>query len=237
MTDNEYKAFKHICQLSPAQLQVELYEYLSTIYDKNMMRVTKDYIVAVGDIDIALVAHLDTVFPETSLDIFYDREQQVIWGDSGLGADDRAGVYAILAILRDGFRPSVIFTLGEERGGLGAQKLAKDCPNLPIPSLKYMIELDRQGYNDCVFYSCSNTDFRKYVEAFGFETQLGSYTDISFLMDVWDVAGVNLSIGYVDEHSYCERLYVRWMERTIEAVKIMLQSKSPKFKWEQWLNV
>lgn len=232
MTDREYYLFKHICKCTEEELRDDLADFLATMYEDSVMRVTDDYIIAVGNIDIALVAHLDTVFPETSTEIYFDREHQVIWGNNGLGADDRAGVMAILQILSDGFRPTIIFTLGEEYGGIGAQKLALDYKNCPIPNLKYMIELDRQGKADCVFYQCENTEFQKYIESFGWETALGSYSDISFLMDEWNVAGVNLSIGYVDEHSYTERLYVRWLERTVETVEIMLQSQSPKWKFK-----
>ena len=32
-----------------------------------------------------------------------------------------------------------------------------------------MIELDRRGKNDCVFYDCYCPDFIEYVEQFGFE--------------------------------------------------------------------
>jgi hypothetical protein len=89
-----------------------------------------------------------------------------MWSPQGLGSDDRAGIFAILQIVQSGLRPSIILTTDEERGGLGAQKLAKrECP---IPFLRYMIQLDRHGNNDCVFYDRFCPSFIEHIESFGF---------------------------------------------------------------------
>ena len=85
-----------------------------------------------------------------------------------------------------------------------------------------MIQLDRKGSNDCVFYQCANGKFIKYIETFGFAEAIGSFSDISFLMPAWQVCGVNLSIGYREEHSVSETLNVHWMFQTIKKVEKML---------------
>lgn len=183
--------------------------------------ITDDYIVGIGDIPIALVAHMDTVYPTPVKNLYYDQQKDVLWSPEGLGADDRAGIFAIMKILQKGLRPSVIFTTNEELGGIGATILGnQECP---IPNLKYLIELDRAGKEDCVFYCCDNDNFVKYIEAFGFKKSIGSYSDIRFLMPAWDVCGVNLSIGYEDEHSVKERLYIEPLFQTIEKVINMLK--------------
>ena len=84
---------------------------------------TKDYIVAVGNTPVALVAHLDTVFKLPPQNIFYDREKNVMWSPEGLGADDRAGVFAIVEIIRnyEDLNPTIILTTGEEKGCIGAE--------------------------------------------------------------------------------------------------------------------
>ncbi|MGN1341651.1 MAG: hypothetical protein ACI4VL_00275 [Bacilli bacterium] len=145
-----------------------------------------------------------------------------MWSPEGLGADDRAGIFAILRIIQTGLRPSIILTLDEEKGGLGAKELAK-IQN-PFPGLKYLIQLDRCGSNDCVFYSCANPQFKKYIEEFGFVEKIGTYSDISFLMPVWKVCGVNLSVGYNDEHTFLETLNINDLYRTIIIVCNMLKS-------------
>ena len=178
---------------------------------------------------------MDTVFYNQPGEVYYDQRKGVLWSPDGLGADDRAGIFAILQIIQSGLRPSIILTTDEERGGLGAQKLAKrECP---IPFLKYMIELDRKGSCDCVFYDCANPQFIQYIEKFGFVERTGSFSDISFLMSAWKICGVNLSIGYQDEHTIAEILNVNAMYRTIDIVKKMLQEKEiPFFEYRELSN-
>lgn len=229
LNEREYGLLERIVSLSQEELRKTLAQYLKGKY-KNVI-VEKEYIVAIGDIPVALVAHMDTVFYNQPSEIYYDQRKAIMWSPDGLGADDRAGIFAILQIVMDGYCPSIILTTDEERGGLGAQKLAKKA--CPIEFLRYMIQLDRKGSNDCVFYECANGDFIKYVETFGFAEATGSFSDISFLMPAWKICGVNLSIGYRDEHSVSETLNIHWMFKTIEKVKKMLDAaKTDKLNFE-----
>ena len=98
----------------------------------------------------------------------------------------------------------------------------KNLNNAPI-KLKYLIQLDRRGANDCVFYDCDNSVFKNYIESFGFITNFGSFSDISFICPAWKTAGVNLSVGYYNEHSNSEYLCVGQLFDTIEKVKLMLK--------------
>ena len=197
-------------------------EYLKSTYKK--VKYTKDFIYAEGNIPVALVAHLDTVFSIPPSDIYYDSRKGVIWSPDGLGADDRAGVFAILKILQAGFRPHVIFTTDEEKGGVGASQLILVEKKQPFNKLKYIIQLDRRGSNDCVFYECDNKKFTKYVESFGFSENFGSFSDISILCPAWKVAGVNLSVGYYNEHSEIETLHTNSLLATISKVINMLNA-------------
>ena len=177
---------------------------------------------------------MDTVFPIPVKDLYYDKEKNIMWSPQGLGADDRAGVFAILKILQSNLRPSVIFTTDEEKGGLGASKLGKiECP---IKGLKYLIELDRRGEDDCVFYDCDNAEFFQYIANFGFSLRWGTFSDISFLMSDWKVCGVNLSIGYENEHCSIETLNITHMKNTIKKVKKMLMEEEiPTFEYKEYV--
>ena len=98
--------------------------------------------------------------------------------------------------------------------------------------MRYLIQLDRRGACDCVFYDCANGDFIKFIETYGFIEAKGSFSDISFLMPAWKVCGVNLSVGYANEHSVSEILHINVLFRTIDKVKKMLQeTKIPKFDY------
>lgn len=219
LKENDFKTFERLCALSQKGLKKTMATYLKSKYKE--VTDTNDYIIAKGDIPIALVAHMDTVFPRPTDEVFYDRVKNVIWGSNGLGADDRAGVFAIIQILRKGLRPHVILTTDEEKGALGACALAfaEKAPE----DLRYIIQLDRRGADDCVFYDCANEKFVDYVEDFGFTEAIGSFSDISIICPEWKIAGVNLSIGYENEHSFSEILHVGHMLNTIDKVVKMLQ--------------
>lgn len=225
--NNEFKLFDSLCRMSQESIRKSMTTFLNKHYKKVIS--TKHYICAEGDIPIALVAHMDTVFNIPN-EIFYDRDKNVAWSPDGMGADDRVGIFLILQILKEGLRPHVIFTADEEKGCVGASILAgQKCP---FRDLRYIIQLDRRGTNDCVFYDCDNKEFTTYVESFGFSEALGTFTDISNICPKWKVAGVNLSVGYKDEHTKQERLYITPMFATLNKVKKMLtETNIPKFDY------
>ena len=227
---DDYTLIEQLVMLSQKGMHKTMSAYLKRKYDNVI--VDDKYIVAVGDIPIALVAHMDTVFKYPVTQMYYDQQKGVLWSPEGLGADDRAGIFAIIKILQSGLRPSVILTTDEETGAIGASALAeKDCP---IPNLKYMIQLDRRGNNDCVFYDCYNPNFIDYVEEFGFIEHWGSFSDISVLMPAWKICGVNLSVGYEDEHTTSEVLHIKPLFDTIAKVRKMLQVEEiPTFEYAE----
>lgn len=220
LSDGNLKLFEQIVKMNEASLLKTMNTYLKRFYNK--VTYTKDYVYAIGDIPITLVAHVDTVFKERPEDVFYDRVKNVLWSPQGLGADDRAGVFAIINIVKSGLRPHIIFTTGEEMGGLGVQVLTYREPK-PFAEMKYIIQLDRRGKDDCIFYECDNVKFIEYIKSFGFHEEYGSFSDISELCPTWRIAGVNLSIGYENEHSLIEILYIDYFLSTVEKVKKMLK--------------
>ena len=232
LSDKEFNKLKTIFGCTDKVLKSLMRSYLEKYYKE--IYTTDDYLYAVGSVPVAIVAHLDTVHQVPPEDFFYDPKRYTIWSPDGLGADDRAGVYAITKIIAAGYRPHIILTMGEEYGGIGAAEFIKKVQK--PQGLKYIIELDRRGQNDCVFYNCHNPDFINYVESFGFIKECGSFSDISIICPPWKVAGVNLSIGYENEHSAVEFLNIRYMFNTIERVKQMLEdiNSAPKFEYMEF---
>lgn len=217
-----FKQFAALCKATEQELWMTLPLYLKKYGYKEIL-VTKDYIMAHGTLPVILAAHLDTVFPSPPEGIYYDTKAHVAWSPQGMGADDRAGVYAITRILKETeYRPHLLFSTGEEKGCVGVSQLVKDYPKFPWGKLKYIAQLDRRGKEDCVFYDCVNEDFIKYIEDFGFKTAYGTFTDITIVCPAWGVAGVNLSVGYENEHSIAEYLKFDDLELTISRVKHML---------------
>lgn len=217
-SNKDRKTYQNFCHLSEQGVLSLMKYILSNKYEKQNIIATPLYVIAIGDIPVALVAHADTVFkrPPSLENFYYDQEKNVIWNPDGAGADDRAGIFAIHKILSSTkLRPHIIITTGEESGCIGSGKLITSIPKFPA-DLRFMIQLDRRGHNDAVYYDCDNMDFEDFITPYGFETKWGSFTDISVLAPAWKVAAVNFSIGYIDEHHEIERLHVDWMYETIE---------------------
>lgn len=120
MTNADIETLKKLCLLSPQVLHRQLVYTLQDFgYNIKDFVITKQYIMAAGDLPVCLIAHLDTVFDQNKCkdkEIYLDTEHQVMWSPQGLGTDDRAGVFAILKLLKMGYKPYIIFTQDEELG-------------------------------------------------------------------------------------------------------------------------
>lgn len=221
----DYNLMEQLMLYKQGQIKKFLAKVLRNYYSPSNLVVTDEYIFAKGDIPIAVAAHMDTVWEtHTSHQVFYDNRKNMMINLNGGGYDDKVGIFLILKLLEEGFRPHVIFCTDEEVGSLGAEQLIKDCPKSPFKDCRFIIMLDRRGKHDCVFYDCDNEEFVAYIEKFGFKEAWGSFTDICTLCPAWGMAGVNLSVGYDNEHTANEVLYVGTMFRTLEKVKkILLQ--------------
>lgn len=231
-----------LCEMTETEIQMVVRNTIKKNYKNHA--ITDQYIMAEGNIPICLVAHMDTVFNVPPLDFYYDQKEQVLWSPDGLGTDDRAGVYAILEIISRGLRPHVIFTMGEEKGGIGASALLKSFPDCPFGELNFIIELDRKGEKDCVFYQCDNPDFARFIKKYGFELGYGTFTDISLIAPKWKIAAVNLSVGYINEHTYSEMLFLKYLRVTIDKVVKILKTENlqsfayipKKHTYDMWFN-
>ena len=190
---------------------------------------------------VLLVAHADTCWDE-----YYNKpkgiEHDLIVSegiirssnpDYGLGADDRAGC-AILWLLKDSGH-SLLITNGEERGRKGSNWLMNSPENNDIAEEinsghQFAIQFDRRNGSDFKCYGVGTEEFRKYVkEKTGYsEPDRSSRTDIVILCR--KIAGVNLSIGYYDEHKAGEYLKIEEWENTLELCRKWLSEKDlPRF--------
>ena len=97
--------------------------------------------------------------------------------------------------------------------------------------MNYIIEFDRKGNNDAVFYDCDNHDFTKFVESFGFEENYGSFSDISVIAPALGVAAVNLSSGYYNPHQTHEYVSLYDMHSIIDRAEKMLLAESKQFEY------
>lgn len=187
----------------------------------------KGFIYAKGSLPVLLVAHLDTVHKEPVKTVCYSADGSIAMSPEGIGGDDRAGVYMILQIIKK-HRCHVLFCEDEETGGIGAHKFTGSNIKQEV---NYIVELDRRGSDDAVFYDCDNLEFTKFVTCFGFKQEWGSFSDISVIAPVLQVAAVNISAGYYAEHSRHEYVNLRVMEKNIERVGNMISTPTEKFEY------
>ena len=187
----------------------------------------KGFLYAEGDIPVLLVAHLDTVHHEKPTIICFSEDMRYVMSPQGIGGDDRCGVYMILELLRD-FKCHVLFCEDEECGGQGANKFTA---SKIYPKVNYIVEMDRRGSNDAVFYRCDNPEFTDFVLGFGFEENHGSFSDISVVAPYLKTAAVNISAGYFNEHRQHEYIDMYAVENNIRRIGEMIMADSEHFEY------
>lgn len=181
-----------------------------------------------------LVAHLDTIPRKQGVELVQDgvylRNRLGV-----LGADDRAGVYAVLELAAS-HKPYVIFTTGEETGGVGVKRLIQSKRLDPyIDDIALFIEIDRQGIDEFVFYSWElPEEVQSLVTRYGFKEAVGSYSDVADLTDYYSVPHVNVSAGYFRQHSKHEYLDVSALEMTIYRLDRLMMEEPPRVLVRPW---
>lgn len=217
--------FESILQMTQKELKQALATELSARGYTPVSR--KGFLYAEGELPVLLVAHMDTVHKQTVETICCSSDGRFMMSPEGIGGDDRCGVHMILEIIREA-RCHVLFTEDEEIGCVGARIFAAGKIR---PQVNYIVEVDRRGSNDAVFYQCDNPEFAEFVCCFGFEEAHGSFSDISVIAPALGVAAVNISAGYYNEHSRHEYIDLAAMDRNIGLLREMVQSPTERFEY------
>ena len=135
----------------------------------------------------------------------------------------------ILQILRT-TNCHVLLCEDEEVGCIGAKKFTSGSLR---PQVNYIVELDRRGSNDAVFYHCDNPEFEDFVTSFGFETAGGSCSDISYIAPYLETAAVNISCGYYCEHQRYEYIHLEEMKLNAARVAQMVTQQTEHFEYRE----
>jgi hypothetical protein len=178
---------------------------------------------------VLLVAHADTASDDMNPKQLMVEGNKITNKNGLLGADDRAGCAIVYLLAKSGH--SILIVDGEESGCVGSIAVAKNSTMSKIVNNhQFVVEFDRLGSTDFKCYSVGTDEFREYVsEVTGYsEPNRESYTDIVVLCQ--DICGVNLSVGYYDEHSNEEYLIIsEWSNTLNVARKWLSMSNIPKF--------
>ena len=220
--------FKSICKMSQKTLKHHLANTLSKVYPNVV--VEDGYVFAQGKFPVLLVAHMDTVHKTSPKGFVYDEKQQTISSHQGIGGDDRCGIYMIMEVINR-YNCSVLFCEDEEIGAVGASKFA-DSELIKDLQFNYIIEFDRKGSKDAVFYDCDNEDFEEFITKEFYKTDWGSFSDISVIAPALGCAAVNLSCGYYNAHTNKEYVVIKEMAESIEAACKILERTTEDDKFE-----
>ena len=198
---------------------------------------------------VVLAAHADTVFDKAYVEqgfIEATGENTVTFKDGwyagtnpavSIGADDRCGCAMLWALRNSGH--SLLVTDGEEHGQVGAHFLAETAPELlaELNAHAFILQLDRRGASDYKCYELPVTpEFLAFVEReTGYVRAEGKgRTDIQVLCT--EVCGVNLSVGYYDEHQPSERACLAEWQHTLDLVRGIIAKPLSRFPLAQHVS-
>jgi len=206
---------------------------------------------APGAPPVLLCAHVDTVWDDAGpADPLLAREDPFGWGSDdmlcshesprertwcrsrigiwlsgtpgiGIGADDRAGVWACLE-LRRRTGCAVLLLDGEERGAHGAREAAQSVDPCAHDWLA-ILEIDRRGYLEAVAYHPVPDAIWRAATQAGFRRAHGTFSDISVLGPAWHLPALNLSAGYYAEHTPRETLDEMDLLASVDAAEKLIR--------------
>jgi len=198
---NESELYNHIFQeIKPNFYLYDMYLYLHK--DDNLP---------------CLVAHIDTFFSVKPTKENLVIENGILYNRiGGLGADDRAGVYALLE-LKD-LPYNLLFTNYEERHGIGVNQAIQDIGDI-LSKNTCFIEIDRKETGHYVDYIGAEQEFLDIFNKRGLQKEDGTYSDIYDLSSELSIASVNLACGYHKPHRDEEYLNIKELQVVIDLLK------------------
>jgi hypothetical protein len=179
-------------------------------------------------------SHLDTADREqkiTKLFSMVENDEEYIVTDekSILGADDKAGVTVMLYMMANNIPGLYYFFIGEERGGIGSNKLSGIYEQVDyLKNIQRCVSFDRRNYFSLITHQlgrrCCSDQFGealcKELNKGGLDIKLdttGIYTDsASFMDDIRECT--NISVGYFNEHTGQEYQNITYLESLCQSV-------------------
>ncbi|WP_454287231.1 M28 family peptidase [Rhizobium arsenicireducens] len=202
----------------------------------------QNLVLIVGDNPrILFSSHVDTVHREEGFqNLFFDG--QFLTSDAScLGADDTAGVWLMLEMIKAQIPGVYVIHHGEERGCIGSRKLAMHNPEF-FDWIDIAIAFDRAGYTDVITHQmgarCASDAF-----AASFAGQLGLgftlsdegvYTDTNEYVELVAEC-TNISVGYHGQHSSRESQDVPFLHSLRDALlavnwDLLIVEREPKLE-------
>lgn len=173
-----------------------------------------------GDSYPCVVAHMDEVHRNKTgnyeahvvadeMIIGYDHKKKC---QTGIGADDKNGIWICFRMLEHFKKMKCVFFVGEETGCVGSSQADMDFFN----DCRFVIQCDRKGNSDMVTHvngvSLCSSEFVKALEPWkhGYSECFGMMTDVYMLKTRGlPVSCINLSCGYYNPHTSAETTIIK----------------------------
>lgn len=163
-----------------------------------------------------------------------------------LGADDRAGVWVALELLkaqRSGKTKTnfaFAFFCGEESGCIGSSFFVKSPP-VSFQNINCFIGVDRKSSNfkmpEIATYGYDSEELEETVKSQlpDYQWKVGSITDCSILSDATDKPCFNITAGYNNEHTPKEKLDTKLMVKVFNDLsKLKIGNNSFQVDFPVW---
>lgn len=176
-------------------------------------------------------SHLDTVHRDDAMqEVLFDAVSQTAFKTDGtpLGADDGAGVWLMMQMIRAEVPGTYVFHRGEERGGIGSSHIAANFEDF-LGLHDRAVAFDRKATSSVITHQshgrcCSDTFAEALCGEFNDRMPddifapdpTGVYTDTAEYVDAIGEC-TNVSCGYYSEHTSQESLDVAFLERLADA--------------------
>ena len=192
-----------------------------------------------------IVAHMDTVhdivedlYP-VEIDGNITGFNRVTMEQTGIGGDDKVGIYIALECLREFDNIKVAFFRDEEVGCLGSYEAHMDF----FSDCKFVLQCDRRGDGDFITSASgvelSSDDFQRdvlpIISGYGYTFASGMMTDVMALKENGIRCSVaNMSCGYYNPHTPQEYVNVWDVENCLDMCKTIIRycTKSYKHKYK-----
>jgi hypothetical protein len=227
--------------LTKMQIPFDYEHTLEEFFPSNIKKDTHgNYYTKIGDSKSMFCGHLDTYCYE------YKRVWHVIKGNkistdgtTTLGGDDKAGIVIMLKMIEAGVPGLYYFFRGEEGvtspSGTWGSKQALKTNKEKFEKYDRCIAFDRRDTNNLItqqmYGECCSEEFAEaLINDLGeynlryYEDETGMWCDSGVFMDVIPEC-TNISVGYVDEHTFKETQDIEHLEKLVEACI--------KIKWEE----
>lgn len=203
-----------------------------------------NYYKRIGNAPVMWACHTDSVHRDGGFQAMSYGQQTGILSlatkektSNCLGADDGAGIWVMVEMIKAGVEGLYVFHRDEESGGGGSQHFAKHHAE-DYKHVNMCISLDRYGYNSVITHQwgrCCSDDYGDALsealngqhKLFDFKRDSGGlFTDSANYTD--DIPEcTNLSVGYFGHHTSSEEVSVPHLLRLKDALSNIDTSKLP----------